>query len=517
MKPYPLVSALIVIVLAGLLLAACTQLPTPRSEPLPELEPQANNWAVLGGILDIKKPDSTDLGMLALDNFGRAVVSWSESGSIYVKRWNGSAWIRVGPVIDQRYSAELALNSSGNPFLAVLQQDTSIGDTDLYVQSLVSNVWLPLPAADRNLSKNVSEASVALRSNNSIGVAWQEDDGSSKNIHASFWNGDNWVRYGGALDVTLGNQSASPSLAFQSNNFPVVAWQERVGANNNIFVKQWNGSAWINYGTGVALDRNVNNNAFAPSLALDSTNNPYVAWHETVNGNNNIFVKRWDSVGSSWVNVGNALDVTVINQSTNPSMAIDSMNRPVVAWQECKQINLLGECTSSDINVKRWNGSSWDWLSDLNRPVSLSINPSLSIDSMDIPIVAWQENDTIRVKRLSSNPPVSDWEELGTTLDRFGNIQASHPSIDVGPNGNPVVAWSEVMFESTTNSFYSYLSVKRWNGTVWVNIESTAASLNRSKVKNASLPSLAVGSNNSISVGFQESDGVSTNLYVTRF
>ena len=64
-----------------------------------------------------------------------------------------------------------------------------------------------------------------------------------------------------------------------------------------------------------AIDRSIANYALEPSLALDSSNNPIVAWEEQLaSGDSNIYSKRWN--GSSWVLLGNILDkVSAVQQA----------------------------------------------------------------------------------------------------------------------------------------------------------------------------------------------------------
>ena len=123
-----------------------------------------------------------------------------------------------------------------------------------------------------------------------------------------------------------------PSLALDSSGNPVVSWYELDNdtASSNIYVKRWNGSSWVQLGT--FLDVNINQNAQSPSLALDGSGNPVVSWYEFegTSGSENIYVKRWD--GSSWVQLGSFLDVNVNQGAYNSSLALDSSGNPVVSW-----------------------------------------------------------------------------------------------------------------------------------------------------------------------------------------
>jgi Bacterial Ig domain len=100
----------------------------------------------------------------------------------------------------------------------------------------------------------------------------------------------------GSLDVNPNQDADYPSLALDSNGNPVVAWSENDGTSYNIYVKRWDGTAWASVGSGF-LDVNPNLYAYEPSLVLDSSGNPVVAWYEndgTGGASYNIYVKRFN-------------------------------------------------------------------------------------------------------------------------------------------------------------------------------------------------------------------------------
>ena len=169
---------------------------------------------------------------------------------------------------------------------------------------------------------------IAIDNAGQIVVAWEEYDfPNSTNIYVKRWNGTLWAFVGGVLDKTLANNSFAPSLAIDSTNRPVVAWHELAGSNFNVYVKRFNGTSWQTLGTTV--DQTSGSNAVDVSIKVGSNNNPVVSWEEE----GNILVKRW--TGTAWTLVSSgAADLNIVNNATRPALTLNGANNPIVAFQE---------------------------------------------------------------------------------------------------------------------------------------------------------------------------------------
>jgi hypothetical protein len=135
-------------------------------------------------------------------------------------------------------------------------------------------------------------------------MAFSEYNGFNDTIRVKKWTGTSWTNLGSALSTA--SSAYTPSLALDSSGNPVVAWHESDGSVVNIYVQRFDGTNWVPVGTGgLSGSSAASSNALNPSLALDSSGNPVVAWHEYDGSNSNIYVRRF--AGTYWANVGSGV------------------------------------------------------------------------------------------------------------------------------------------------------------------------------------------------------------------
>jgi hypothetical protein len=144
-----------------------------------------------------------------------------------------------------------------------------------------------------------------------------------------------------------------PSLVIDKSNKPHIAWADNSSGNYEIYYLYWNGNAWVDVsGNGQALINVCNNNGTSiyPSLALDNFNRPNIAWQDNTLGNNAVFYRYWN--GTNWATLNGKVDVSDIQRNSyEPSLCLDSNNMPHIAWED--------KYGTSNIFYLKWDGSNW--------------------------------------------------------------------------------------------------------------------------------------------------------------
>jgi hypothetical protein len=298
--------------------------------------------------------DSNDYPQIVWDN-----ASPEGDQEIYYKRWDGTSWVTLG-----------GADTDGG--LSVNTTSSQYPDIDLDAYGNPHVVWADLGyyASTDNIE-----------------------------IFYKFWNGAGWATKGDSasgsgISMSIGT-SSRPKIALDSGDYPHVVWQDGTNGNNEIYYARWNGSFWTTYGNanqggGVSQNSGSSTN---PEIAIDQYNRPHIAWQDNSSGKLQIYYKYWD--GASWSSLGGSSTAGGVsngaNVAQNPSLALDTSDRPHIAWSYQRY------SSNYDIYYKYWDGSAWQGIgsSSVGGGVSdnngSSIGPSLCLNSYNIPYITWYD------------------------------------------------------------------------------------------------------------------------------
>ena len=350
---------------------------------------------------------------LCLDGAGNPHIAWEEniSGSyeIYYLKWDGLAWvdadgsgqesINISSNSGGSQSPSLSLDASGNPHIA-WYDDTS-GNIDIYYLKWNSTAWVDVDGNGQE-SINISNTSgwsrfqsLYLDGTGNPHIAWEENIYGSYDIYYLKWDGVFWVDADGSgkESINISNtieQSRYPSLCLDETGNPHIAWYDYSPGNSEIYYLKWKGVSWVDAdGSGQESIRISNNSGESryPSLCLDGTGNPHIAWHDYTSGYS-VYYLKWNSL--SWVDADGSGQES-INISNNmacdsaPSLYLDGTGNSHIAWDELCYL--------------RWNDSSWvdsDGSGQESKKIlntsGSSCAQSFSLDASGNPHIAWEEN-----------------------------------------------------------------------------------------------------------------------------
>ena len=299
----------------------------------------------------------------------------------------------------------------------------------------------------KSQSATVSRQALATFNGSQV-IAFAETNADNlRQIHVKQQGTSGWAELGGSLNVDPAHDTIEPSIAARGSTL-VVAWPEFDDTGRPaLFVRSWNGSAWAALG-GVVSAGNVVGRV---SLAIGSTGTPFVAWSQGEGAVSKVHVARWDGV--EWQPLGEALNVGT-RSASEPSLALDASDRPVVAWGETSASGL-----DTDVYVKAWDGAAWVARGgaldvDATRTADL---PSIAVDADGTAWVAWEENSAGGFRVHAASGSGATW----TALPSLPDILSTRPALARGASGPTFIVWDTA--EGVSLSSIDGSTVTPWN------------------------------------------------------
>lgn len=295
--------------------------------PTTSLESQAGTWQRIGGAVIL----GDTVPKLALDSAANPYVAWYEVGGrerAFVKTWNGASWTLLGSKLNVSADSfirdiDIEIASNGRPVVAWMEFSRSAGLSIVYVKRWTGSDWTRVGSA---LGLTGIGISVELELINDEPVVAYQEGGGSGSISVKRWAGSSltWLPYGAPLScITF-------SFELDKTNSPVVACEQSASSLVSVVVYRWQTSTWALLGG--SLNFKQDSGTKPPALVVDSQNRPVVAWIEFASFATNayaVYVKRWD--GSSWVRLGNFV---TNDDYFSVEIVVDNTDAPVVAWTD---------------------------------------------------------------------------------------------------------------------------------------------------------------------------------------
>jgi len=368
----------------------------------------------------------------------------------------------------------------------------------LVLTNFVSAIWVDAGGSGQesiNVSKSPGDSNrpfLCLDSSGTPYIVWEDTSTGNSEIYFLKWNGTEWVDADGLGQESInisknGGPSEYPSLCLDNSGNPHIAWHDFIFANNEIYYLKWNGTEWVDADGSGQEPENISNtigSSFYPSLSLDSSGNPHIAWKDYISGNNyDIYYLEWNGSELKWVDAKGSSGRESINVSTNTtysgfaSLCIDSSGNAHIAW-----VNYTDSTAdTADIYYLKWNGSEWVDADgsgresiNVSKNSGQSRNPSLRLDSSGNPHIAWDNigSGAYDIYYLEWNG--SEWVDAdgsgqeSINVSKTSGLDSGNPSLYLDTSGNPHIAWFErVSVNNTTHDIY-YL---KWNGAAWVDVD----------------------------------------------
>ncbi|HEV8387618.1 MAG TPA: sialidase family protein [Nitrososphaera sp.] len=399
---------------------------------------------------------------------------------------------------------EVGAASGSNRFL--VWEDSTPGNWEIFFRRSTDNgaTWKPTV----NLSNNPGPSQVPLIavSGSHVYVVWRQanTEGLLPNIFF-IHSADNGATWGPKIKISSSGSVQIPSydLAALGGNVYVIwqdssgtlfrrstdngaTWKQAIplcacgGSDHQLAVSGVNVYGTWKVGTDILVIRSTdsgaswkplkyltNNDGFgqvgAPSIAV-SGSNAYVVWHDRIQGNYEIFIRRSTDNGATWkplVNLSNNPE-----WSAFPQIAASGFNVYVVWADEIVQIP-KAHFSEADIFLRRSTdgGVTWKPRVELvdNQPPSL--NPHIAVSSSNVYVVWEQRSDStdsalhdVFFRRSADN---------GATWKPLKNLSSDGKSIDPQIFASGSSVYGVWIAEATPSNYDVFLRRSIDNGATW--------------------------------------------------
>lgn len=252
---------------------------------------------------DAGRNETPSLQLISADNpwIATTVDDPQRSGfSVQVRWWNGQSWQDFGEALhalttpSRIFEVSTALDRDGLPVIAWTEFEIADGNYkngQIQVRRWTPAGWAALGGALRvnTSTPEPRQLMLQLTRNGAPVLAWSEPNTSvtkvkAADIHVWRWENGQWQPLGDYLSATTGETPATnPSMVLTESGDPVIAWRESDGSDNRVHVRRWTGDAWQTIeGAEGAIEASAG--AGSPSLQLDESGRPWVAWTQSRGG-----------------------------------------------------------------------------------------------------------------------------------------------------------------------------------------------------------------------------------------
>lgn len=301
-----------------------------------------------------------------------------------------------------------------------------IQNKKVVVKAREGNAWQTIGSLRVNAGRTVTSLDMAVTSN-ALFVTWQEQNlnttPATGNVYVRQRVGTAWTQLGSILNSS-GKFASGPAIALNPQGVPFVAFAQGAASSalnsSDLFVKVWQNNTWKTLGTSLHGDpRNLGVGDI--KIVIDGTGNPVVAWLEGGSDGRadfGIYVRRWN--GSSWQFLGGGdggiWDFSFVNESLE-DIAVAPNGTLYLAHTKNPTEFAPDDLGITNLYLSRWNGTRWVQVGAdyLNRNGDSGDDASLVIENTNRPVIVYEESSRAYVKRFLGN----GWQNLGVGQGSF--------------------------------------------------------------------------------------------------
>jgi hypothetical protein len=231
--------------------------------------------------------------------------------------------------------ADIAADGSGNLYAVWQDMDNGV-DWDIFYANSTDGgqSWRSPTVRINTSSEDQTEPSIAVDpSTSAIYVAWQDKRGGDWNI--SFANstdsGTTWSNPPVQINDDVGTErQGTPDITVDSFGAIHAVWEDKRWGDWDIFYSKSTDGGFTWSPNKKVSDTTANQRS--PSIAVDSSGNPYAVWHDDRNGATDIYCANSTDGGNNWGSDTKVSDALAGSVQKIPSIAVDNSGTLYAVW-----------------------------------------------------------------------------------------------------------------------------------------------------------------------------------------
>jgi type II secretory pathway pseudopilin PulG len=311
-----------------------------------------------------------------------------------------------------------------------------------------------------------TEVALDIGSGDNIFLVWLDDRSGADRIYAQKYRYNSSTglyekQWADDVQITTANNKKSPRVATFGTNYFYAIWSDARNGNQDVYLQKFNSADGSAVWNDVKVNVDANNaDQMNPDLAVDSAGNVYVVWMDDRNGDWDIYAQRYDSDGNNlWVfDMEVKRDSGVAIDQENPKVVVDDEDNFYVVWEDDRNGN-------KDIFLSKFDGNANTLFTERRVNTDSSgldqYEPAIVFDGTGYLYISWSD-------KRNSQPDI-----YAQKYDKDGNIAASGnwTSGDVKINDDSLPdAWrtnSAVAFFSDSAIYFSWEDDRNGNPDVY--------------------------------------------------
>lgn len=259
-----------------------------------------------------------------------------------VQKYNGTNWEYVGgSAYTGDVESRLALNTNDVPYISFINSNT------ITVKRWNGSLWENLEQTGLSTYPWINKPRIVIDSNNTIYVGFIDN---LSRVHIKKLNNNVWESVGADLFTT--STTTNFELNVDHNNVLYATYNEVNDNRRKVKVKKYNGTDWEFVG-----EPNFSSTTVSSSkINFDETNTPIVSYSSVINGQwQSIYTKRFD--GSVLDNDSQELSNEDVNFELIPNPAFNSFS---INHSDAIQLVEIFDLTGKKVHFENTNFSSID-------------------------------------------------------------------------------------------------------------------------------------------------------------